>query len=63
MLVVLAAENTAVARAARNLPHVKVLLASGLNVYDVLRHATLVVTRDALTALVARLGDAAEGTA
>ncbi|HZP41349.1 MAG TPA: 50S ribosomal protein L4 [Candidatus Binatia bacterium] len=62
-LVVLAAEDAAVMRAARNLPRVKVLLAGGLNVYDVLGHAHLVLTRDALAALVARLGDEPEGSA
>jgi large subunit ribosomal protein L4 len=58
-LVVLAAENVGVMRAARNLPHVKVILVGGLNVYDVLKHATLVLTRDALAALAERLGEAA----
>ena len=46
-------------RAARNLPKVRVLLLGGLNVYDVLKHATLVITRDALEQLAARLGEAA----
>jgi ribosomal protein L4 len=41
---------------------VKVLPVGALNVYDVLKHATLVVTRDALEQLVVRLGDA-EGAA
>jgi large subunit ribosomal protein L4 len=58
-LVVLAAPNDAVMRAARNLPHVKVLLVGGVNVYDVLKHATLIMTRDALEQLAARLGEAA----
>jgi ribosomal protein L4 len=44
-----------VERAARNLPKVKVLLAAGLNVYDVLGHVHLVVTRDAMVALAGRL--------
>jgi len=57
-LVVLAAADESVARAARNLPQVKVLPAGALNVYDVLGHATLVVTRPALEAIAARLGDA-----
>ena len=59
-LVVLGTANDAVMRAARNLPTVKVLLVGGLNVYDVLKHATLVMTRDALEQLAARLtnGDA-----
>ena len=58
-LVVLGKPDTAVERAARNLPGVKVLQAGGLNVYDVLGHAHLVMTREALDQVVARLGDAA----
>ncbi len=58
-LVVLDAANEAVVRAARNLPHVKVILVGGLNVYDVLKHATLVLTRGALEHLASRLGEAA----
>jgi large subunit ribosomal protein L4 len=60
VLVVLAQHDDAVERAARNIPGVKVLVAGGLNVYDVLGHAKLVVTRDALEQLAARLGDGAE---
>ena len=65
-LVVLAAADDSVARAARNLRGVKVLLGGGLNVYDVLGHANLVVTRAALEQLATRLGegaDAGEGDA
>ena len=59
-LVVLGVANENVMRATRNLPTVKVLLVGGLNVYDVLKHATLVMTRDALEQLAARLaGEAA----
>jgi large subunit ribosomal protein L4 len=58
-LVVLATANDGVMRAARNLAKVKVILVAGLNVYDVLKHHTLVITRDALEQLVGRLGDAA----
>ncbi len=43
------------ARAARNLPLVDVLPQQGANVYDILRRDTLVLTRDAVTALEARL--------
>jgi len=60
VLVVLAHPDDAVQRAARNLPGVKVLLAGGLNVYDVLRHAALVMTREALECVVARLRDGEE---
>lgn len=55
VLIVLAAADEAVQRAARNLPRVRVLLVAGLNVYDVLRYAHLVVTRAALEQLAARL--------
>lgn len=42
------------ARAARNLPRVDVLPVQGINVYDILRHDTLVLTKAALEALEAR---------
>jgi large subunit ribosomal protein L4 len=43
------------ARAARNLPKVDVLPQQGANVYDILRRDTLVLTRDAVQHLEARL--------
>jgi large subunit ribosomal protein L4 len=43
------------ARAARNLPQVDVLPQQGANVYDILRRDTLVLTRDAVHHLEARL--------
>jgi large subunit ribosomal protein L4 len=50
--------------AARNLPGVDVLCAAGLNVYDVLRHEQLLLTRDALARIHERLGaERAEGSA
>jgi large subunit ribosomal protein L4 len=42
------------ARAARNLPGIDVLPVQGINVYDILRRDTLVLTRDAIDALEAR---------
>ena len=42
-------------RAARNLPDVKVLPAPGANVHDILAKETLVVTREGIAALEARL--------
>ena len=42
--------------AARNIPMVDVLPNAGLNVYDVLRRDTLVLTRSAIEAINARLG-------
>jgi large subunit ribosomal protein L4 len=41
--------------AARNIPNVDVLPSVGLNVYDVLRRHTLVLTREAVEAIQARL--------
>ena len=43
--------------AARNIPNVDVLPNAGLNVYDVLRRHTLVLTREAVEAIQARLTD------
>ncbi len=42
------------ARAARNIPHVDVLPVQGINVYDILRHDKLVLTKAAVEALEAR---------
>jgi large subunit ribosomal protein L4 len=47
--------NEGFARAARNIPAVDVLPQIGANVYDILRRDTLVLTRDAVQALEARL--------
>lgn len=43
------------ARAARNLPGIDVLPQQGANVYDIMRRDTLVLTREAVQALEARL--------
>jgi len=43
--------------AARNIPNVDVLPNAGLNVYDVLRRRTLVLTKDAVEAIQARFQD------
>jgi large subunit ribosomal protein L4 len=59
VLVVLGAADESIARAARNLPHVKVIQSVGLNVYDVLGHVNLVFTREGLEQVVARLGEGA----
>jgi len=47
--------NEGFARAARNIPNVDVLPQQGANVYDILRRDTLVLTKDAVEALEARL--------
>ena len=44
----------AFARAARNIPNIDVLPVQGINVYDILRRKTLVLTKAALDALEAR---------
>jgi large subunit ribosomal protein L4 len=41
-------------RAARNIPNIDVLPVQGINVYDILRRHTLVLTKDAVDALEAR---------
>ena len=46
--------------AARNIPKIDVLPDAGLNVYDVLRRDTLVLTRDAVAAIEARFADLKE---
>ena len=40
----------------RNIPHVGLVRAEGLNVYDVLRHPKMLITRAAVEALHSRLG-------
>ena len=54
-LVVDAALDESFRRAARNLPMIDVLPEVGINVYDILRRDTLVLTRDAIGKLEARL--------
>jgi large subunit ribosomal protein L4 len=56
LLIVIDKANPNVERSARNLPWVKVLRTEGLNVYDVLRHPRLLVTRSAVAAIHTRLG-------
>jgi large subunit ribosomal protein L4 len=47
--------NENFARATRNIPHIDVLPQKGINVYDILRRDTLVLTRAAVEQLEARL--------
>lgn len=63
MLLVLDQADEKVLRSARNLPKVKVLLADGLNVYDVLNHSNVVFTRGAVAAVTERLNGARAGEA
>jgi large subunit ribosomal protein L4 len=59
VLIVIDSQDIHLERSARNLPHVHVLRVAGLNVFDVLRHSRLVLTKAAVDAIEARLGDAA----
>jgi large subunit ribosomal protein L4 len=64
VLIVIDAADAFVERSARNLPGVSVVRVAGLNVYDVLRHPRLLVTRAAVGAIEARLASrAGEGGA
>lgn len=47
--------DTNFARATNNIPHIDVMPSAGANVYDILRHDTLVLTKDAVDMLTARL--------
>jgi large subunit ribosomal protein L4 len=47
-LIVLPEKNETVERAARNIPGVKTTLVGTLNVYEILKYKTLILTRDAL---------------
>jgi len=49
-------DNANLSRSARNLPDSDYLASDGLNVYDILRHDSLVVTRDAVDAIARRFG-------
>ncbi|OEU64139.1 MAG: 50S ribosomal protein L4 [Desulfuromonadales bacterium C00003094] len=51
VLIVLDGENPNVELSARNVPHVKVLRADGVNVYDVMKHKNLVLTEGAVAQL------------
>jgi large subunit ribosomal protein L4 len=51
VLVVIEGNNPNVELSARNLPHVKVLRAEGVNVYDVMKYRNLVLTEGAVSQL------------
>lgn len=57
-LLVIAGVNEPVEKSVRNLKGFKVLRAEGLNVYDILKYDQLVLTEDALKAVVERVGAA-----
>jgi large subunit ribosomal protein L4 len=56
-LLVVATRDEGLERSARNLPGVKVIMAGGLNVYDVLRYEHLVLTAEALSGIEERLAE------
>ena len=60
VLIVIQDADEKIERSARNLQGVTVLRAGGLNTYDVLRHEKLLMTRAAVEAVEARLGEARE---
>ena len=59
-LIVIAEPQVELERSARNLRDVNVIRVEGLNVYDVLRHGKLVLSKDAVVALERRLGAGGE---
>jgi large subunit ribosomal protein L4 len=65
VLLVDESQNANLAKSSRNLPKSKCLPPEGLNVYDILDHPTLVITREAVKAVEARVtgGAAAEPAA
>ena len=63
LLIVIGQAHPQVEISARNLRNVSVLRAEGLNVYDLLRHSKLLFTREALSAIEARLGKKSEAGA
>jgi len=61
VLLVIDEENEKVEKSAANVARVSCIRVAGLNVYDVLRHERLVLTKDALSALETRLRPAQRG--
>jgi large subunit ribosomal protein L4 len=55
VLIVARGEDRNLELAARNLPYTRVMTVAGLNVYDVLRHETLLIQREALPIIEERL--------
>ncbi len=49
-------QNKNLELSSRNVPHVKVLRTEGLNVYDVIKHDWLVITKKAIEGIETRLG-------
>jgi large subunit ribosomal protein L4 len=55
-LIVVDGENTNLQKSARNVPGIKVLKTAGLNLFDILRHDQLVLTRDAIGSIERNYG-------
>ncbi len=55
VLIVIDVKDEHLQRSARNLPGVTVLLVEGINVYDVLRHQKMLITKQALAGIESRL--------
>ena len=55
LLLVTDRNDEKVVRSARNLPNVKVIPVDGLNVYDILKHRNLALTKEAVAAVSKRL--------
>ena len=53
--------NSTVEASARNLPGVSVVRTEGVNVYDLLRHKNVLMTKSAIEKLQARLEGQAKG--
>jgi large subunit ribosomal protein L4 len=56
VLIVIDEADEKLQRSARNIPSVTVMLVDGLNVYDVLRHKKLLLTKASIAAIESRLG-------
>ena len=61
-LIVIEEANSTVEASARNLPGVSVVRTEGVNVYDLLRHKNVLMTKSAIEKLQARLEGQANGT-
>jgi large subunit ribosomal protein L4 len=48
-VVLIADKNENVERSARNIPGIKTLLANTINVYDIVKHSKLIITKDAVS--------------
>jgi large subunit ribosomal protein L4 len=54
-LIIVPERNLVLEKSASNLPKVKVLAVEGLNVYDILNHENLIISKEALDKIEERL--------